>query len=226
MVQTSYTCCPLSLPAWLSASHPALVSAPWATYRLCSPFTLFPPPQASAHTSFPLPHTYHSPPPLTCNRASLSCASLPTIFLELHFPQFCVYRTYTYLHMQVHNYVLHVGYTHVGPCARCMIGVYRYSRCLHSPCSKYMDECTCWLPLNPVSHVVIILTLCFTAHTTLSPSSLYRNNLTDGCTEALCTLIMSVKSLTDLWSVTPQLYSTPAVCVLWGSMHVAQCSAY
>jgi len=89
-----------------------------------------------------------------------------------------------------------------------------------------MDECTCWLPFNPVSHVVIILTLCFTAHTTLSPSSLYHNNLTDGCIEPLCTLIMSVKSLTSLVSVPPQLHSTPAVCVLWGSMHVAQCSAY
>ena len=98
--------------------------------------------------------------------------------------------------------------------------------CLHSPCSEYMDERTCWLPLNPVSHVVIILTLCFTAHTALSPSSLDYNNLTDGCTEALCTLIMSVKSLTKLWSVPPQLYSTPAVFVLWDSMHVAQCSAY
>ena len=101
--------CPLNHLAWLSASHPALVSDSLG-YRLCSPITLFPPPQVSPHTSFPLPHTYHSPPPLTCSRAFFSCVSLPTIFLELHFPQFCVYRTYTFLYMQVHNYVLHVGY--------------------------------------------------------------------------------------------------------------------
>ena len=86
--------------------------------------------------------------------------------------------------------------------------------CVHSPCSKYMDECTCWLPLNPASHVVIILILCFTAHTTLSPSSLWDNNLTDDCTEAVSTLIMNVKSLTYIGSVTPQ-----TLCMWHSAVH-------
>ena len=86
--------------------------------------------------------------------------------------------------------------------------------------SQYMDECTCWLHLNSVSHVVIILILCFTAHTTLSPSSLYDNDITDGSIDELCSLIRSVKPLTDLWSVPPQLYSMPISAVLCMGLHV------